>query len=92
MELSAELSLYPLTGDVDTSVLAFIDDLHASGQISVQRKVPYQQISFRVLALIVEGNAIGPRLAVLVVGLQNITLTRIIAETAKTSGVVRFVR
>jgi hypothetical protein len=27
MELSAELSLYPLTGDVDTSVLAFIDDL-----------------------------------------------------------------
>jgi hypothetical protein len=31
MELSAELSLYPLTGDVDTSVLAFIDDLHSSG-------------------------------------------------------------
>ena len=35
MELSAELSLYPLTGDVDTSVLAFIEDLHESGKISV---------------------------------------------------------
>ena len=45
MELSAELSLYPLTGDVDTSVLAFIDDLHASGQISVVTNTMSTQIS-----------------------------------------------
>ena len=45
MELSAELSLYPLTGDVDTSVLAFIDDLHDSGQISVVPNTMSTQIS-----------------------------------------------
>ncbi len=45
MELSAELSLYPLTGDVDTSVLAFIDDLHDSGQISVVTNTMSTQIS-----------------------------------------------
>lgn len=45
MELSAELSLYPLTGDVDTSVLAFIDDLQDSGQISVVTNTMSTQIS-----------------------------------------------
>ena len=45
MELSAELCLYPLTGDVDTSVLAFIDDLHDSGQISVVTNTMSTQIS-----------------------------------------------
>ena len=45
MELSAELSLYPLTGDVDTSVLAFIDDLHESGKISVVTNTMSTQIS-----------------------------------------------
>ena len=45
MELSAELSLYPLTGDVDTSVIAFIDDLHDSGQISVVTNTMSTQIS-----------------------------------------------
>ncbi len=45
MELSAELSLYPLTGDVDTSVLAFIEDLHESGEISVVTNTMSTQIS-----------------------------------------------
>ena len=45
MELSAELSLYPLTGDVDTSLLVFIDDLHDSGQISVVTNTMSTQIS-----------------------------------------------
>ena len=45
MELSAELSLYPLTGDVDTSVLAFIEDLHESGKISVVTNTMSTKIS-----------------------------------------------
>ena len=45
MELSAELSLYPLTGDVDTSVLTFIEDLHESGEISVVTNTMSTQIS-----------------------------------------------
>ena len=45
MELSAELSLYPLTGDVDTSVLAFIEDLHEAGEISVVTNTISTQIS-----------------------------------------------
>ena len=45
MELSAELSLYPLTGDVDASVLAFIEDLHKSGEISVVTNTMSTQIS-----------------------------------------------
>lgn len=34
MRLSAELSLYPLAGDVNQQVLNFIDDLVATGNIS----------------------------------------------------------
>lgn len=34
MRLSAELSLYPLAGDVETNVLAFIEDLLADGSVS----------------------------------------------------------
>lgn len=45
MELSAELSLYPLTGNVDTSVLAFIEDLQESGHISVVTNTMSTQIS-----------------------------------------------
>ena len=35
MELRAELSLYPLAGDVDSSVLAFIEDLISTNSVSV---------------------------------------------------------
>mgnify|MGYP001162391719 CR=1 FL=1 len=45
MELSAELSLYPLDGDVDTSVLAFIEDIVASDSVSVVTNSMSTQIS-----------------------------------------------
>ncbi len=34
MRLSAELSVYPLAGDVNNNVLAFIEDLIADGTVS----------------------------------------------------------
>jgi len=44
MELRAELSLYPLAGDVDTNVLAFIEDLVSTGAVSVVTNAMSTQI------------------------------------------------
>lgn len=45
MLLSAELSLYPLDADVETAVLAFIDDLKTKGTVSVVTNSMSTQIS-----------------------------------------------
>lgn len=44
MELRAELSLYPLAGDVDNSVLAFIEDLVSTHSVSVVTNAMSTQI------------------------------------------------
>jgi uncharacterized protein YqgV (UPF0045/DUF77 family) len=44
MRLSAELSLYPLAGDVEQPVLDFIEDLLASGDISAVTNAMSTQI------------------------------------------------
>lgn len=44
MELRAELSLYPLAGDVDSNVLAFIEDLIAPSSLSVVTNAMSTQI------------------------------------------------
>lgn len=45
MQLSAELSLYPLEGDIDTVVLDFIDELVRAGTISAVTNTMSTQIS-----------------------------------------------
>lgn len=45
MQLSAELSLYPLEGNVDAVVLAFIEDLVQSGTVSAVTNTMSTQIS-----------------------------------------------
>ena len=45
MQVSAELSLYPLAGDVNDNVLAFIEDLVTQGQISAVTNSMSTQIS-----------------------------------------------
>lgn len=45
MKLSAELSLYPLAGEVNQHVLAFIEDLVSSGTISAVTNSMSTQIS-----------------------------------------------
>ena len=45
MQLSAELSLYPLEGDIDTLVLAFIDDLVRAGTVSAVPNTMSTQIT-----------------------------------------------
>lgn len=45
MELSAELSLYPLDGAVDANVMAFIHDLVVLDQVSVVTNTMSTQIS-----------------------------------------------
>ena len=45
MRMSAELSLYPLAGDVEASVWAFIEDLAASGELSIVTNSMSTQIS-----------------------------------------------
>lgn len=44
MRLTAELSLYPLDGPVEASVLAFIDDLIADASLSVVTNAMSTQI------------------------------------------------
>ncbi len=44
MRLSAELSLYPLAGNVEQPVLDFIDDLVASGEVSAVTNAMSTQI------------------------------------------------
>lgn len=45
MKLSAELSLYPLAGEVNNTVLTFIEDLVAQGSISAVTNSMSTQIS-----------------------------------------------
>ena len=45
MQLSAELSLYPLEGDIDAQVLAFIEDLVQTGAVSAVTNTMSTQIS-----------------------------------------------
>ena len=43
--MTAELSLYPLAGDVNENVLAFIEDLVTTGKVSVVTTAMSTQIS-----------------------------------------------
>ena len=45
MQMTAELSLYPLAGDVNDNVLAFIEDLVITGKVSVVTTAMSTQIS-----------------------------------------------
>ena len=45
MQMTAELSLYPLAGDVNENVLAFIEDLVTTGKVSVVTTAMSTQIS-----------------------------------------------
>ena len=45
MQMTAELSLYPLAGDVNDNVLAFIEDLVTTGKVSVVTTAMSTQIS-----------------------------------------------
>ncbi len=51
MQITAELSLYPLAGDVNANVLAFIDDLTATGEVSVVTTALSTQLSGGVEAV-----------------------------------------
>jgi len=45
MQLSAELSLYPLDAEVEAAVLAFIEDLKSTGSVSVITNSMSTQVS-----------------------------------------------